>query len=570
MRYVKAVRCKVAMTTVLALGLVNGVDADQCDLRGNASRIFISDTHMGMGGRCEGDNCNSGWHKMEDFRWHDEFDDFTVAFSEGEAGPIDLIIVGDALELWQEIDKGSPCGTGETLGSNIGCNSDQAINRLNRVEAAHGPFFETMEKFLAEGSNRLIVLPGNHDAALAMNAVSDRFLSFFDDGVKANVCIDSDGILVYSDGAKTRLVEHGHQVHGDVNRYDNSGEGVVSCIDDSEASVDCNGEGAYIVRTWGENFVQNYYNDYELMLPVIDNYSSEPSGVPDGIKRGYAAASDEERQEAIAEFLAFFFTQQTAAHLLAGLGSEEPEKAITQICSSDMTDPCLDVAAMKDFTITSALFSELPDGRGDLIAYSYTVPGKAAPTIEEIYSQYPEARADIDDMLIASCLYWKHQAEPEVQCAYENLGLGAVAVGVSNWFRKRLNKDFDHIEQHVEGREEELDTDIDYFIYGHTHVARQYANADKSLGILNTGAWQRVASARVIGAIIEECANSPNKTEDSCFREMSPSELPACYSFVVDTNSDGPMLRWWAKSSLADNAQYHVYAHGGQPSHCKP
>ena len=85
---------------------------------GNRIMIFVSDLHMGVGiepgvgtridpSKPERwDNVkNFKWHNTEDFRWHKEFKDFLTQINKDGESNVDLVLVGDILELWQSLDK---------------------------------------------------------------------------------------------------------------------------------------------------------------------------------------------------------------------------------------------------------------------------------------------------------------------------------------------------------------------------------------------------------------------------------------------------------------------------------
>ena len=72
---------------------------------------------------------------------------------------------------------------------------------------------------------------------------------------------------IWTSGDGRILAEHGHQIGADVNRYD------------EWPTVTRSAQGAeYLIRTWGERFVQRLFNEQEREYPIIDNLGPESAG----------------------------------------------------------------------------------------------------------------------------------------------------------------------------------------------------------------------------------------------------------------------------------------------------
>jgi hypothetical protein len=67
----------------------------------------------------------------------------------------------------------------------------------------------------------------------------------------------SSGIWTSNDGRI--IAEHGHQIGSDVNRYESWPE-IVQRVD----GID------YVIRPWGERFVQQLFNAEEARYPITD------------------------------------------------------------------------------------------------------------------------------------------------------------------------------------------------------------------------------------------------------------------------------------------------------------
>lgn len=58
--------------------------------------VFISDIHLGLGKQDDGT-----WSATEDFRWDSALQGFLEHISEKGNHEVDLVVLGDFLELWQ-------------------------------------------------------------------------------------------------------------------------------------------------------------------------------------------------------------------------------------------------------------------------------------------------------------------------------------------------------------------------------------------------------------------------------------------------------------------------------------
>ena len=109
----------------------------------------------------------------------------------GEASTTTLILLGDFFELLNDADV-------------------DAVRALDAILPAHKEVVSALRDAVSKGM-RLVVVPGNHDAALASPEVWARFHSEFDDGHRVIL----RAWFAYVPGVL--YAEHGHQ-HHDVNR----------------------------------------------------------------------------------------------------------------------------------------------------------------------------------------------------------------------------------------------------------------------------------------------------------------------------------------------------------------
>ena len=305
----KWVRMLLCMQLLLVIGCYNalsdiltkkGLHPSPLPPQGKRLYVFISDLHIGLGKIKMSSQIKQAtigtWHPMEDFRWHSEFILFITAVrKEAKALGVstDLIIVGDFLELWQSIED--DC---QRTNSNLGCTRMEAYNRAMHCLVAHPNILASLREFAAEGENRVIIVPGNHDAALVFDNVA-RALVRAIAAPEGRVRVAKEGYWLSADGLV--FAEHGHQIEGDVNSFDSL---PASCLTKDGDVIECGetSETIYLQRTWGENFVQNYFNQFEKRFPIIDNISEESRG----IRLGVASAGIGDTGSMIIEGLIFF------------------------------------------------------------------------------------------------------------------------------------------------------------------------------------------------------------------------------------------------------------------------
>ena len=82
--------------------------------------VFISDLHMGVGkAKLQNEPGNETWSRLEDFRWSPEFKEFLGYIGNESGDNTTLVILGDALELWQS-SQGTCSGTAANDASHTG------------------------------------------------------------------------------------------------------------------------------------------------------------------------------------------------------------------------------------------------------------------------------------------------------------------------------------------------------------------------------------------------------------------------------------------------------------------
>lgn len=237
------------------------------------------------------------WQKYEDFRWQKEFTLFLQEINRLGKGATDLVLNGDTFELWQSIE--GDCCYGN---KNFGCTESDALKRIRRVIAAHAQELQALGKFADSGNNHLILLPGNHDAAILFPEVKKAVIEAIH-AANGRVTVANEGYWLSAD--QRVYVEHGHQIGREVNCFKNWPTPFIE-----------EGGLRYLQRPWGEQFVQEYYNAYEDKYSIIDNISSEQEGV----RYGLATEGPAGLVKVASNFLKFFLFQVSWDQLYQSLG----------------------------------------------------------------------------------------------------------------------------------------------------------------------------------------------------------------------------------------------------------
>ncbi len=522
---------------------------------GQRQIIVISDLHMWRGLIADGvADCTrhdaAAWERMEDFRWCDEFRQFLRKIDKDgrDAGlPTDLIVAGDFLELWQSPDI--PCGVAGRR--NLGCSEDQALARLEGITAGHAGALAALGWFASQGEdpdgNRLIIVPGNHDAALVFDRVRSRLLTAVP-APTGRVRIAVEGYWLSGDGKI--FIEHGHQMKADPSMYPDINRPAY-CLSAREGPIDCNSadETAYLQRMGGENFVQSFYNAYEQEFPIIDNLASETLGV----RKAVEAWKPDDVVGAVADGLVFLLTEQTVDQAVGFLGDEEDQEG---------REPQWDYEAVRNKE-PAFFLATLPTDSG-LRRFAE----KAFESEERRRQLRDMTTYDIDTLCtVRQALIEKARKETENLDERDHrlrqlkpcpqLSRDGKLGGL---FIRAITTDSQILSDHVKARQQALPSErgknFQYFIFGHTHRAfRKCAigsGPERTL-FVNSGAWQRVASE-------DQLANSESFdfSDKDALATLSPEDLPACYTHVrvrpATRNAELDVeLRFWASRTGRDD-----------------
>ena len=454
--------------------------------------VVISDLHLGFG-----KNSNNSWDRKEDFRWHNTFGAFLTEISKRGSQQVDLIINGDFLDMWQ-LPEDIPC---KGVSAGLGCTINEMKTVATRIIEAHKQTFKDLRDFSEKRDNRLYIIPGNHDSALLIAAVWEPVGKAL--GVQTgHVNFVGTGIWKSSDGII--LIEHGHQIGSEANRYDTWPN-----------IVRAHGGQEYIIRPWGEQFVQKMFNEQEDNYPIIDNLSPESAGIRYRMAdRGvWGNGAD------VAKFVSFNLFQTSLRQKVQILGDEgfPEEKPKWDIPKARGKGHQLFVAALpQDDPFRAGLLGDSEQAK------------KAQSELDVLANDITRLPDENVKMLC-------EQAEIRGKSICKKPELGAS-------IQKLLVPREWVLASHLRQRKADF-PDMRYFIYGHTHLLEEaWRPGSSSLGkVLNSGAFHRVIDEESFLLLVK----AKGLTPEEGLKKITPEELPPCYTFVEIAPGKEPIVRNW-------------------------
>jgi len=474
--------------------------------------VIVSDFHFGLGR----DPVSGEWHALEDFRWGDALRSFLRAVDEAGKGATDLVLNGDTFELWQSLVP--DCRTANVR---AGCTGEEALGRLERVLQAHAAEVADLGAFARAGTNRIVIVPGDHDAAILFPAVAERLLSAF--SAPMRVTVSARGYWLSGDGAI--YAEHGHQIAGDPYRFGAWPEPFIQ-----------EGGRAHLERTWAEQLIQGIYNEYESRYPILDNVAM------DGVGLKYLAAADPATAGAaiVGPMVRFFLSNPAWQQFRLDLDG------------GDVEAPEWDVALVRRAGPAFLVESLLADDR---------LRGPADRALKE--NQFTFALGDVSDQeIVAICDYRAalrrarrrlersltqspHVGPPPAECPRVPTTRGS---GFEYYWRSRDARFTAHLDEVRRALARDAPApSIKVFVYGHIHLPSAGFVVSRGAEwpiVLNSGAWQRT----VTPFQLDELMKDRGWTEVELLRQLQPEQLPACYGLVwIDPYADRPQprFRYW-------------------------
>jgi len=470
--------------------------------------VLISDLHFGPGRREDG-----SWDPIDDFRWPRALRGFLDYISTWGHDEVDLVILGDFFELWQH-----PEISCASVDPDFGCTTLEMKKVVKRILGKHHPELESLWAFAEKGRNRLVVVPGNHDAALLSDAIWEQ-VSQSIGHPNARVRRSTDGYWSSEDGFI--LGEHGHQIGIDVSGF--GGLWPAGFRRDASAAYP---------RPWGQLFVESFFDTAEITYPIIDNVIPQSKGVA-MLLQGQTVAADASQ---VARFLAFNAVRTSLKQKVV-LNIPTPESqsaALTETHGWDVS---------KGRSLGYKLFADaLPDGdwwRDELLggegAYWNSVR-------EELKAIAGNANKLTTPQVVTLCdrisLLAKEQPETKrATCSSElALSVASSVIPEATILASHLN----------DLRPTYPNAGI--FVYGHTHEMAMKFNiklkGGRSIDVLNTGAFQRLTDVESLKVL----QTDRHLSTDLDVLKLSSEDLKPCYSAVLieyHGRDPDPVLKYW-------------------------
>jgi len=480
--------------------------------------VFISDTHFGPG-----PGTGRPFHPYEDFRWAKQFALFLQRIDRDGAGHTDLVLNGDTFELWQPVDPKSCTGGGRS--ADEGCTEEEALQRMEIVLNGHPDELAALRTFADSGSNRIFLVPGNHDAALLFARVRKQVI----DRIKAKpgrVEIPASGYYLSPD--KSIYAEHGHQ------------------LDDPNAlpgwPVPFRGLKRYLARPWGENFVATFYNPRELTYEAIDNIA----GVANGIRYGVASEGKSKTAKAVVDFGKYLLVGQSVKQFVSVLKDQ----------GSNGDAPQWDIDAVRrggERFVVDSIPTDDPAYENVAAAYK---EGKLGLTVSLSDAEIQEIcdfryAANLQQQEIDKTRPPDQQRPLTIQpCQQKTLMAGVKKLA-------SLADKYMFLAAHIDAAYDQLKNDqclkgnekFDFVVLSHTHTVEEPFNPYEHTfrtwqpQVVNTGAWQRIGTVEDV----RQLATDNHWKNEDVLRELKPEMLPDCYSAVIVRPGAPPDVRvmWW-------------------------
>ena len=524
------------LSLLTARTVLSAIETLQAHEQGAGRTVaVIADLHMGLGRDAAGE-----WRVEEDFRWGGEFALFLDALDAQGGGATDLVLNGDTFEL--DRFAGERCAADDPA---LGCTEPEALARLERVLAAHADTVEALAAFAASGSNRVFLVPGEHDAALLFPAVAQRVERALG-APDSRVSVAAAGSWRSADGQV--YAEHGHQLGWRADRFDAW----------PEPFVERDGQ-RHLARPARARAVDAFFDEHEARYPVIDNFADEAAGLTHGLA-AEGTADLGAAAPALLRYVLFRMPwQQFRVDLDAG----------------DVQPPAWDLAAVRAQG-PAFLVDSLPnDDRFRPLAQRAHEAGLLAASMD----------ASSDDELVALCDYRAAsrrarrrferpltQFDPQGPPVRECPRLPGSRGGLFDYFWRTRDLIYGGRLEAAQAGAPDGARPIGVFVHNHTHLVdwRQSVLELTRLGrtvivhgfspvrnalspvVVNGGPWQRTITPVQFGRLQAEHGLS----DAELLGTLQPEHLAPCYGFVrIDPYEETPVLpaiRYWRQAESGD------------------
>ena len=495
---------------------------------GDTQRLtaVIADLHMGLGRDAAG-----AWLASEDFRWADEFERFLEALDAEGGGATDLILNGDTFEL-----ASSTCVYDDP---ELGCTEPEALAELERVLVAHARAIDALAAFARGGSNRVVLVPGDRDAALLFPTVRARAEAALGSGRAA---VAAGGAWVAADGQV--YVEHGHQIGWRADRF----------ADWPEPFVERGGR-RHLERPWGARTAGTLLQEHEQRYHVADNFADLGAG----LSHALAAAEATDLGAEAADLLHYVLFRMPWQQFRLDLDIGDVQPPTWDLVSVRTQGPPFLVDSLPDDDRFKPLAQRALEA-GSLEALMGALGDAELNALCDYRAALRRSRRRLERYLTQN----DPQGPPVAECPRLPDSRG----GQFDYFWRSRDLIYGDRLETVQAGLPDRGRPIAVFVHGHTQLVdwRQRILLSTSQGrpvivdgfspvrdalapvVVNGGAWQRTITPVQFVRLQAESGLS----DAGLMRTLRPEHLAPCYSFVqvdpYDVMPAAPRIRYWREA----------------------
>ncbi len=495
---------------------------------GDTQRLtaVIADLHMGLGQDAAG-----AWLASEDFRWADEFERFLEALDAEGGGATDLILNGDTFEL-----ASSACVYDDL---ELGCTEPEALAELERVLVAHARAIDALAAFARGGSNRVVLVPGDRDAALLFPTVRARAEAALGSGRAA---VAAGGAWVAADGQV--YVEHGHQIGWRADRF----------ADWPEPFVERGGR-RHLERPWGARTAGTLLQEHEQRYPVADNFADLGAG----LSHALAAAEATDLGAEAADLLHYVLFRMPWQQFRLDLDIGDVQPPTWDLVSVRTQGPPFLVDSLPDDDRFKPLAQRALEA-GSLEALMGALGDAELNALCDYRAALRRSRRRLERYLTQN----DPLGPPVAECPRLPDSRG----GQFDYFWRSRDLIYGDRLETVQAGLPDRGRPIAVFVHGHTQLVdwRQRILLSTSQGrpvivdgfspvrdalapvVVNGGAWQRTITPVQFVRLQAESGLS----DAGLMRTLRPEHLAPCYSFVqvdpYDVMPAAPRIRYWREA----------------------
>jgi hypothetical protein len=455
--------------------------------------VVLSDLHMGLG-RDE----SGRWRRDEDFRWAGEFSEFLRTIDSQHRSSVDLVLNGDTFEL--------PTAEAEALAS------------LDRVLVAHNVEIDALAAFARQGTNRVVLVPGDRDAALRFGRVAERVVRALQ-GSADRITASASGYWVSRDGKVH--AEHGHEIR---------------------------------LRGQDSGALQELYERLEPLYPSVDNVAVLGAGAKYALAADNALAAGGTVALLVRDGLLNVAWQQFRMELDDG----EVQPPHWDVVQARKQGASLLVSSLADDDPLKPLAAKL-DADGRLSVVAADLMDQELTALCDYRAAVRRARRRFEPLVT--------QFAPRGPAITECPRTADTRGAIFDYFWRSRDELYGGYVERARRRSNGPRPPV-VFAIGHTHLAdRAQSNANMISGgllkipmegfspvrgaltpvVINGGAWNRT----ITPVQLERLHAERKVSWHDLLRSLEPEELPPCYAFVhvpAYEQEPAPAVRYWRRA----------------------